>query len=145
MVFLCSATMDRHPPGARVPVVRALRSAGLAALGAVLAVLAGCGPSAPPGEGYEIVGLVVESVGTGTDGPPIAGAMVRFTSDTGRSTDGVTQSDGRYRLFLVSDTRFGELRATAPGFLEGRTTVFFDSPTRRVDLALPREGTAPEP
>lgn len=115
------------------------------ALASTLAATAACGPGAPPGEGYEIVGFVVESVGTGTDGPPIAGATVRFTSDTGRSAEGISESNGRYRLFLVSDTRFGQVSATATGFLEGRETVFFDSPSRRVDLALIREGTDPEP
>ncbi len=146
--------MNRQPPGARVPAARASRRTALevllavvagALLSAVLGLGAGCGTGAPPGEGYELVGFVVESSGTGDDGPPIAGAMVRFTSDTGRSVEGATESNGRYRLFLVSDTRFGEITASAPGFLEARETVFFDSPSRRVDLVLPREGESPEP
>jgi hypothetical protein len=106
---------------------------------------AGCGTNAPPGEGYEIIGFVVESVGTGDDGPPIAGAMVRFQGDTGRAVEGVSESNGRYRLFIVSDSRFGQITANAAGFQEARETVFFDSPSRRVDLVLPREGEMPEP
>lgn len=115
-------------------------------MGVLLATLAGgCGTSAPPGEGYEIIGFVVESRGTGDDGPPIAGAMVRFQSDTGRVAEGLSESNGRYRLFVVSDTRFGQISATAAGFQEARETVFFDSPSRRVDLVLPRDGAMAEP
>jgi len=84
-------------------------------------------------------------VGTGDDGPPIAGAMVRFQGDTGRAVEGVSESNGRYRLFIVSDSRFGQITANAAGFQEARETVFFDSPSRRVDLVLPREGEMPEP
>jgi hypothetical protein len=111
----------------------------------VAATSSGCGAGSPPGEGYEIIGFVVESQGTGDDGPPIAGAMIRFQSDTGRVAEGVSESDGRYRLFIVSDTRFGQISATAAGFQEARETVFFDSPSRRVDLVLPRDGAMTEP
>lgn len=108
-------------------------------------VSSGCGTGSPPGEAYEIIGFVVESRGTGDDGPPIAGAMVRFQSDTGRVAEGVSESNGRYRLFVVSETRFGQISATAAGFQEARETVFFDSPSRRVDLVLARDGSMPEP
>jgi hypothetical protein len=71
--------------------------------------------------------------------------MVRFQSDTGRVAEGVSESNGRYRLFVVSETRFGQISATAAGFQEARETVFFDSPSRRVDLVLARDGSMPEP
>jgi hypothetical protein len=59
--------------------------------------------------------------------------------------EGVSESNGRYRLFVVSETRFGQISATAAGFQEARETVFFDSPSRRVDLVLARDGSMPEP
>ena len=133
--------MHRHRASAFVPAL--VRGLLLGVLAQTLA--GGCGTEAPPGEGYEIVGFVVESVGTGDDGPPIAGAMVRFQSDTGRVAEGLSESDGRYRLFIVSDTRFGQISASAAGFQEARETVFFDSPSRRVDLVLPRDGAMADP
>lgn len=136
--------MHRHRTLAFVPArLRALVVSASLALGTL--GHAGCGAGEPPGEGYEIVGFVVESVGTGDDGPPIAGAMVRFQSDTGRAVEGLSESNGRYRLFVVSDSRFGQITATAAGFQEGRETVFFDTTSRRVDLVLPRDGSMPEP
>jgi len=136
--------MHRHRTPAFVPATRrALVGMASVLVGALMS--AGCGTNAPPGEGYEIIGFVVESVGTGDDGPPIAGAMVRFQGDTGRAVEGVSESNGRYRLFIVSDSRFGQITANAAGFQEARETVFFDSPSRRVDLVLPREGEMPEP
>jgi hypothetical protein len=104
--------------------------------------LVGCGPGSPPGEGYELIGFVVEARG-GERGPPIAGATVRFEADTGRVSEDVSESDGRYRLFVVSDVRFGQVTARAGGFGEARQTVFFDAPSRRLDLALPRDGAMP--
>ncbi len=127
-----------------VPVrLRAYAASAAIALG--MLANSSCGTSAPPGEGYEIIGFVVESVGTGDDGPPIAGAMVRFQGDTGSAVEGISESNGRYRLFVVSDSRFGQITANAAGFLEGRETVFFDTTSRRVDLVLPRDGSMPEP
>ena len=110
---------------------------GILLAGSLLAV-AGCGTNEPPGVGYELVGNIVESVGNGTDGPPIGGALVRFVGDTGRVEETTSQSNGRYRIFVVSDTRFGQLTASAAGFADARQTVYFDIPQRRVDLALPR-------
>jgi hypothetical protein len=136
--------MDRHRAALRVPAALRARSVwvGLALL-ALGAVDAGCGREGPPGESYEIVGFVVESVGEGTDGPGIGGAMVRFESDTGRTVETVSEGNGRYRIYVLSETRFGQVTASAPGYGEARETVFFDSPQRRLDLALPR--LEPEP
>jgi hypothetical protein len=126
--------MHRHRSSGFVPAL-----VGRLALGALLLTMSsGCGTDAPPGEAYEIIGFVVEATGTGDDGPPIAGAMIRFQSDTGRVAEALSESNGRYRLFVVSDTRFGQISATAAGYQEARETVFFDSPSRRVDLVLPR-------
>lgn len=122
--------MHRHRRGPRVPVV----GAWLALFGALTA----CGTDTPPGEGYEIVGFVVESVGNGDEGPPIAGATVHFETDTGREVETTSESNGRYRLYILSDARFGQVRASAAGFVDARETVYFDTPQRRIDLALPR-------
>ena len=147
--------MDRHRRDLRVPDLarrgrRGVLASALVLLGGSLLVGgglllgAGCGTSEPPGVGYELVGNIVESVGNGTDGPPIGGALVRFVGDTGRVEETTSQSNGRYRIFIVSDTRFGQLTASAPGFADARQTVYFDTPQRRVDLALPRVD-APSP
>lgn len=103
-------------------------------------VQASCGRVEPPGETYEVLGFVVEAVDSDRRGPPIAGATVSLSMDTGQRVEGTTDSSGRYRLRIVSDTRFGELRASASGFASARSTVFFDSASRRVDLALGRAG-----
>jgi hypothetical protein len=102
-----------------------------------------CGREGPPGESYEIVGFVVEAVGAGTDGPPIGGATVRFASDTGRTAEAVSDGNGRYRIFVLSETRFGVVTASAAGYADARATVYFDTPQRRLDLALPRVAAAP--
>ncbi|MBX7192375.1 MAG: carboxypeptidase-like regulatory domain-containing protein [Sandaracinaceae bacterium] len=138
--------MHRQRPPAYVPAAVTRRlGVGLAlALAALALAPAGCDTNSVPGESYEIVGFIVEAQGTGGAGPPIANAMVRFENDTGRHTEGVSESDGHFRLFIYSETRFGELSASAPGFQDARATVYFDTPSRRVDLALPRElATAP--
>lgn len=117
--------------------------AGFALLGTLLLVgAAGCGTGAPPGEGYEILGFVTEAQGTG-EGPPIGGALVVFDSDTGRHVEAMTESNGHYRVFLVSDTRFGQLTVSAAGYQDRRTTVFFDSASRRVDVSLARGAEEP--
>lgn len=137
-------TMHRHPSPRNVPhgLLRGLTlCVGALCVGALcVGLLSGCGAGEAPGEGYEVLGFVVEARGTGTDGPRIGGATLHFETDTGRTVEGVSQGDGRYRLFIVSDTRFGYLRANAPGYLEARETVYFDSPSRRLDLVLPRDG-----
>ncbi len=108
----------------------------LLVLGALSAV--GCGPSGPTGEGFELVGYVLEARGPGATGPPIANAHVRFESDTGRSVEGTSAGNGRYRLFIVTDTPYGQVSASAPGYLEARRSVYFDAPSRRIDVILTR-------
>ncbi|GAB4203375.1 MAG: hypothetical protein OHK0013_17450 [Sandaracinaceae bacterium] len=151
--------MHRHRADLRVPaaprvVARRAPAAwtsafGRARLGLLLAGLvvfwlfvsglaAGCGRAGPPGDSYEIVGLVVEAAGDGTHGPPVGGATVRFQSDTGRTAETVSEGNGRYRIYVLSDTRFGQVTATADGYREARRTVYFDTPQRRLDLALSR-------
>lgn len=116
-----------------------LRLVGLVAL-AALAV--SCGPKGPTGEGFELVGYVHEARGPGSDGQAIPNASVRLEMDTGRVAETTTASDGRYRVFIVSDTPFGEVSARAAGFHESRQSVYFDTPSHRIDLRLPREAAS---
>jgi Carboxypeptidase regulatory-like domain len=85
-----------------------------------------------PGAEYDLTGYVL----TRLDRAPIAGAMVRFTSDTGTVTEATTNGDGRYAMQVFSDVAFGQVRAEATGFAPHSETVYFDQPQRRADLAL---------
>lgn len=121
---------------------RASMSRVLTASALVLAAelaLGGCEGGAPVEE-LELSGRVtVFNEGSPDGGEPVEGATVVFTSDTLLSAETSTNGAGRYRLLVLSDTRFGEVRASAAGFRDATATVFFDRSPRRVDLAMPRE------
>ncbi len=87
---------------------------------------------------YELSGRITNLLESGETPSPIGGAMVRFTSDTGDVTETVATSDGRYAMQVLSDSRFGQVRAAADGYTPSERTVFFDVPQRRIDLALRR-------
>ena len=95
-------------------------------------MLASC--SDPPNtEVFELSGQVTALSGAGS---PIEGAVVRFTSDTRRVAETTTDGSGRYRMRVSTDHAFGQVRAEAADFTPGETTVYFDAPRRRIDLAL---------
>lgn len=104
-------------------------------LGSALFV-AGCAESAPL-DAYELTGRVTV-FNEGVDPEPVPNAAVSFVSDTLVITETEADASGRYRMVVLTDTPFGQVRATAEGFQAGETTVFFDVPQRRVDLALRR-------
>lgn len=129
--------MVGQPRAHLVPVSRASnpRSLGWAAGLAFALSLAACGRGAEPGSTYEVTGLVTVADGT-EDGPPIGGARVVFTGDTGITAETVTNDDGTYRIGVVSDSRFGHVDAEASGYGSATESVYFDTPTRRIDLRL---------
>ncbi|MGF1465819.1 MAG: carboxypeptidase-like regulatory domain-containing protein [Sandaracinaceae bacterium] len=126
-----SATRRRRTARSRLHAL-AGAAVGLAAL------LGGCESSGITSR-FELTGRVtVFNEGSPGAGSPIAGATVTFESDTRLVAETTTNGSGRYRLDVDSDDDFGEVRAEAEGFRPATATVFFDRPSRRVDLALPR-------
>ena len=114
------------------------RAARRAALGlAALGLLASCGQGAPT-DAFELSGVVTVLLQTGDDGGPIAGAHVTFSSDTLIVSETDTDDEGRYRMRVMTDYDFGQVRVTAEGFRPSERTVFFDVPQRRVDVQMRR-------
>ncbi len=101
-----------------------------------------CDGSAPM-DTFELSGRVTVLLESPDGGSQIAGARVLFVSDTLLATETVTDADGRYRMRVVTDHPFGQVRAEAEGFLPSETTVLFDTPQRRVDIELRRAPSDP--
>ncbi len=97
--------------------------------------LSGCAQEAPA-DTYELSGQVTALLDANGGGEPIPGAHVTFTSDTLIVDDATTDGNGYYRMRVSTDHRFGEVRAEADGFQPGESTVYFDTPTRVVDIAM---------
>jgi len=114
-----------HRLAASVPVVFAML------------LVASC-DSSPTTDTFELSGIVTVLLESGDTGGAIEGARVTFTSDTLLQAEATTDSDGRYRMRVETDVRFGQVRAEADGFRPREQTVYFDSPQRRVDLQLRR-------
>jgi len=100
-------------------------------------LLASCDGSAPT-DTYELSGRVTVLLETPGDDTNISGARITFTSDTLIATETVTDESGRYRMRVQTDHDFGQVRAEADGFSTHETTVYFDSPQRRIDIELRR-------
>lgn len=105
----------------------------------VLALLVGasCGQGAPT-DAFELSGRVTVLLESGDDGGGIEGARVVLVSDTRIESETITDSSGRYRMRVMTDHAFGQVRASADGFRTHEETVYFDTPSRRIDLALRR-------
>lgn len=104
---------------------------------AALAVMVGCEPP-PLNNEYELSGIVSERFESGTELSPLGGVRVTFRGDTGLVYETSTGSDGRYRMRISSDVQFGQVRAELDGFTPVEMTVYFDTPTRRIDLDMRR-------
>jgi len=112
--------------------MRHLRAAWVPAVLACFSALAGCEGEGPPTDTYQVAGRVT-NVDTGGG---ISGATVTFLSDTLYRSSTTTDGDGIYELVVETDTPFGQIQAQKEGFVTKETTVFFDSPVRRIDLVL---------
>jgi hypothetical protein len=102
-----------------------------------LAGSSGCQPAAVVST-YELSGIISERFESGMNLAPLANARVLFTSDTGLTFETMSGGDGRYRMQVVTDSRFGQVRAELEGFEPAETTVLFDTPSRRIDIDLRR-------
>ncbi|NOY93031.1 MAG: carboxypeptidase regulatory-like domain-containing protein [Deltaproteobacteria bacterium] len=94
-------------------------------------VLASCA-SPGPTMGFELEGRVRDEFSR----EGLSGADVTFTSDTGLSTRTRTGSGGRYRMSVLSDVPFGQVRAEREGYNPAEVTVYFDGSDRVIDLDL---------
>jgi hypothetical protein len=83
-------------------------------------------------ERFELTGRVTE----GTTDEGIPRATVTFVSDTLFRASAETSGDGTYQMAVETDVPFGQARAEKDGYLSDERTVFFDTPTRRIDLQL---------
>ncbi len=90
-------------------------------------------------EAYELSGHVTALLDGTSSGDPVPNARVTFTSDTLLVEETTADGAGRYRMRIVSDHPFGQVRAEAEGFLPHEETVYFDTAQRRVDVALRRQ------
>jgi hypothetical protein len=122
--------MFGQPPRREVPRSRVHRLALLPFL-----FLAACAPTTV-GSTYELSGRITNLLESGGTPSPVGGAVVRFTSDTGDVVETTSAADGRYAMQVLTDARFGQVRAEAGGYTPSERTVFFDIAQRRIDLAL---------
>ncbi len=99
------------------------------------ALLPSCVPGAV-GDTYSLSGRITQTLESGVSATPVAGATVRFTSDVGDVFTTTSSGDGRYRMQVLSRSRFGQVRASAPGFVDAERSVYFDTPERRVDIGM---------
>jgi hypothetical protein len=97
----------------------------------LLLLVVGCSD----GDGLAVLELSGE-VRDDFSGAPIEGATVLFTSDTLLRESTTTDSDGHFEMALESDAVFGQVRAERAGYEPRERTVFFDVPSRRIDLRL---------
>jgi len=102
---------------------------GLFAAGAL-----GCAEDSGPTTEYELSGYVHQSPASGSG--PLEGVTVTFVSDTLYSASATTDGDGYYEMIVASDVPFGQVHAQLAGYQPAETTVYFDAPTRRIDLLL---------
>lgn len=118
-----------HRAGALVPPALAL-----------LAGMLGSGCMEPSTlESYELSGRISVLLETSGPGAAIPGARVVFISDTRIVQETTADGEGRYRMRVTTDHPFGQVRAEAEGYRPREVTVYFDTPQRRVDVALRRE------
>ena len=121
-----------HPARLRVPALAVLALVlGSPALGSCV------GESTL--EAYELSGHVTSLLEGSDSGDAVPNARVTFVSDTLLVEETTADGAGRYRMRIVTDHPFGQVRAEAEGFLPHEETVYFDTPQRRVDVALRRQ------
>jgi hypothetical protein len=83
-------------------------------------------------DSFELSGYVTEEF---TEAP-LSDARVTFVSDTLFAAETTTDASGQFRLIVVTDQPFGQVRAERDGYQPKEKTVYFDSPVRRIDLTL---------
>ncbi|MBC7173668.1 MAG: hypothetical protein H5U40_14605, partial [Polyangiaceae bacterium] len=109
----------------------------LVPLSIALAIAATSCADPPPTVEYEVAGVVTDA----NSGEGIPHAAVRFVSETAYTASTQANGDGRYEMRVESDSPFGQVRAERAGWSPAEKTVYFDSPSRRIDLVLRRAAT----
>lgn len=104
----------------------------MAALAICFGAVAIGGCESSPTQAYELSGVITDE----RTSAPIEGASVTFVSDTGYSAATSTNGSGEYAFGVETDHPFGQVRAEAEGYRPGEASVFFDAPSRRIDIAL---------
>lgn len=74
----------------------------------------------------------------------IRGASVVFTSDVLDTKSTTTDDDGYYEMAVTTNTTTGRLLASKAGYVPNEVSVYFDVPSRRVDIELRPESAPPE-
>ena len=92
---------------------------------------AGC-VQAPEQMGLRVTGFVNDA----DTQERLSAAEVFLQSDTLDIGSGLTDSDGRFTIDVITDAEHAQLRAEKEGYVSAETTVFFDAPIRRVDIDL---------
>lgn len=86
----------------------------------------------PPTSAKELSGVIRDRL----SGNRISDATVSFTSDTLYREATRTDGDGHYEMVIETDTPLGQVRAEHASHQPAEATVFFDAPTRTINLTL---------
>ncbi|MEM9192298.1 MAG: hypothetical protein AAGF12_24200 [Myxococcota bacterium] len=100
-------------------------------LGVFGVLLAGCSSDSAT-ESFELSGVVIDEF----DNIRLENVRVIFRSDTLRVSETTTDGDGEYEMVVETDVAFGQVIGQRDGYQPTETTVFFDSPVRRIDLFM---------
>lgn len=102
-------------------------------LGAILLLAgAGCGGDAAAGSEFDVQGYVRDDASH----HGLEGARVAFTSDTLFTSSTRSDGDGHYEMRVLTDVPIGRIRAEVAGYDPSEVNVYFDQPSRRVDIEL---------
>lgn len=85
-----------------------------------------------PANRYEISGKITDDL----SGDKLKNVSVIFTSDTLYTKRTKTDDDGYYEMTVTTDAPFGQVRAEKSGYVPAEQTVFFDTNSRRIDIAM---------
>lgn len=97
-------------------------------LGAAVA----CGGEDDAKSSYELSGKITDDL----SGKKLTGVKITFTSDTRDTKSTKTDSDGYYEMTVRTDADFGQVRAEKAGYVPTEQTVYFDTKSRRIDIAM---------
>ncbi len=101
---------------------------------AMALLLAHCddGSADPNTDTYRVEGFVTDA----DSGEGLAGVSVTYRSDALDEASTETDEDGFYELEVVTHHPFGVVRAEKAGYEPRTVDIYFDTPIRRLDIAL---------
>ncbi len=109
----------------------AARALGAVAM-ALLLVHCDDGGTDPNTDTYRVEGFVTDA----DSGEGIPGVSVTYRSDALDEASTETDEDGFYELEVVTHHPFGIVRAEKAGYEPRTVDIYFDTPIRRLDIAL---------